>query len=245
VVERGALVIDLSLISLTPEQFILEVVDPDEIVVINLDRRPDRWEAMHEAWPPEVASRFVRFLATDGQLVPVAEAEANIHGRPISLERSAGEIGCRNSWIRAVEQHGPALYLEDDARPCELWPYGPPPDNAGVVLLGGNLGNKVSEPGWAAILGGVWGAHAVWIRTQPAAGSLVQAWRNPVGTQRSLDLAWRIPLRQAHAVIAVPQIVIQVDTGSDIDKGRVFAPEEDTAYWPWCSLKGDRERRQR
>jgi hypothetical protein len=234
---------DLGVISLTPEQFILEVVAPERIIVINLDRRPDRWAALQEAWEPEIARRFARFAATDGQLIPAAEAAANIHGRPISLERSAGEIGCRDSWIRAVEQHGPALYLEDDARPCELWSYGPPPEDAEVVLLGGNLGRKVSEPGWAMIRSGVWGGHAVWIRTQTAADALVHAWRNPVGGHRSLDVAWNRPLRQARAVVAVPQIVIQVDTGSDIEKGRKFAPEEDTAYWPWCSLQGDQARR--
>jgi len=230
--------VDLSMISVTPDQFILEVIDPERIVVINLDRRPGRWAAMHEVWTPEVAIRFTRFSATDGQLVSADEASANVYGRPISLERSAGEIGCRDSWIRAVEQHGPALYLEDDARPCQLWSFGPPPGDAEVVLLGGHLGSKVADPGWAAIRSGIWGAHAVWIRTQQAAAALIHAWRHPVGAERSLDLAWKRPLRLARAVVAVPQIVIQIDTGSDIERGRVFGLNDITAYLPWCSLKG-------
>lgn len=230
--------VDLSVISVTPEIFILEIIAPERIIVINLDRRSDRWTAMQESWAPDIVQRFTRFSATDGQLVSVAHAEANLHGRDISLERSAGEFGCRESWIRAVEPYGPGLYFEDDARPCQHWSYGPLPDEAEVVLLGGNRRQRVANPGWAPIRSIVWGAQAVWIRTQKAADSLIHAWRNPVDPHWSHDVASLQPLREAKAVLAVPQIVIQVLIDSDIDKGRIFRPDDVSVYRPWCSLKG-------
>jgi len=232
-------VVDLSVISITPEQFILEVIDPERIVVINLDRRPDRWSAMQEVWTPEVGRRLTRFSATDGQLLPTGSVEDNRSGRDLPFERVAGEIGCRESWMNAVEQHGPGLYFEDDARPCQLWSYGPPPDDAEVVLLGGNLWpQKVAKPGWATIGHGVFGGQAVWLRPPTAADDLIQAWRPPSGPARSIDAAWTRPLKRANAVVAVPQIVYQVDIGTDVQMGRVDEPGGGSSYEPWCSMVG-------
>lgn len=230
---------DTNVISLTPDLFILEVIDPEQIIVINLDRRPDRWIAMQETWAPDIVQRFTRFSAVDGQILPADRVEENRSGRDLSFERIAGELGCRESWIGAVEQFGPGLYFEDDARSCELWSYGPPADDAGVVLLGGNLWpQKVADPGWATVRSSVFGGHAVWIRTQSAADSLVHAWRRPAGPARSIDVAWTRPLKQANAVVAVPQIVFQVDIGTDVQMGRYDEPGGASSYDPWCSLQG-------
>src|SRR5688572_16322151 len=230
---------DLHMISITPEDFILNVVDPERIVVINLDRRPDRWAALQRAWPPVVCERFVRFPATDGRLLPAEQVEKERQIRDHPYERIAGEIGCRDSWMRAMEQYGPALYFEDDARPCELWSHGPPPDDAGAVLLGGNLWpQKASQPGWATIGQNVFGGHAVWIRTQSVADALVRAWRNPTGRVREIDSAWTLPLKRARTVVAVPQIVYQVDIGTDVQIGRHDEPGDGSSYEPWCSMVG-------
>jgi hypothetical protein len=232
-------VLDPGAISLPPEQFILDVIAPQRIVVINLDRRPDRWEALIKAWDPEVAGRFVRFSAIDGRTLPASEVEAHRRGRDFPYDRIAGEAGCRISWANAVEQFGPGLYFEDDARPCEIWSHGPPPDDAGVVLLGGNLWpQKTSRPGWATIGQNVFGGHGVWIRTEAAARSLVRAWRMPANIGRPIDASWTQPLRRANTVVAVPQIVYQVDIGTDVQIGRHDEPGGSSSYEPWCSMAG-------
>jgi hypothetical protein len=235
--------IDLSVISVTPEQFILDVIDPDEIIVINLDRRPDRWAGMQEAWDPEIARRFIRFPAVDGQFLLTDHVREYCAANGASLERCGGDIGCRESWMRAVERYGPGLYFEDDARPCELWPHGLPPDQAEVVLLGGGLTSKASEPGWEPLRLNVWGTHAFWVRTQAAADALIQAWRTPQHLCQTADDAWTVPLQVAQAVVAVPQIVFQINLGSDILKNRQFGPNDLSLYHPWCSLEGRKPRR--
>jgi hypothetical protein len=237
--------VDLSVISVTPEQFVLDVVDPERIVVINLDRRPDRWRAMQETWDPEITRRFVRFPAVDGRSLLTEEVRADLAANGASPDRCGGDLGCRESWRQAVEQYGPGLYLEDDARPCQLWPHGLPPDQAEVVLLGGGLTSKAAEPGWEPVRAKVWGNHACWIRTQAAADALVEAWRNPEHLCQPVDDAWTAALHGVHAVVAVPQIVFQVDLSSDILKNRNFGPNDLSLYHPWCSLEGRKLRRGR
>jgi hypothetical protein len=234
-------VIDLSLISVTPEQFILDVVDPERIVVLNLDRRPDRWRAMQETWAPEITRRFIRFSAVDGHLQPSDHIREYCAANGVSFEQCCGVIGCRESWLRAVERYGTGLYFEDDARPCELWSYGPPPDDAGVVLLGGGLTRKVSEPGWSPVRLKVWGRHAFWVRTRNASEALVQAWRNPESPCQPGDDLWTLPLQQMKAAVAVPQIVFQADLDSDIPR-RTMRQNPTSLFHPWCSLRGGRTR---
>ncbi|MGE3797818.1 MAG: hypothetical protein AB7G88_08245 [Thermomicrobiales bacterium] len=230
--------IDTPAISISPDMFILEVVDPPEIVVINLDRRPDRWAAMQESWHPEVAKRFVRFSATDGRLLAPHDVEPHQTANKLNVEKAAAEVACRQSWIRAVEEFGPALYFEDDARPGDLWPYGLPPDDATLVLLGGFLWRKTRRPGWCPAWYGASGAHAVWLRTDRAAKSLVRAWQSDDRRFEPIDISWSTALIRSRAVIAVPQMVLQVDLGTDIQIGRTFHRGESSPFDPWCSLEG-------
>jgi hypothetical protein len=228
--------IDLSAISIVPEAFVLEVVAPERIVVINLDRRPDRWKAIRAAWPPEIASRFVRFAAIDGLRLPRERVDAYRRTRMVSPRRAAGELGCRDSWMRAVERHGPGLYFEDDARACLPWSYGLPPQDAHIVLLGGDAVQKVADPGWSRIRRGAWGTHAVWIRTDHAAELLVETWRAEATAHVPVDQAWEPVLLQTGAVIAVPQVVYQADIRTDVQVGRQLHPADTTPFDPWCSL---------
>jgi hypothetical protein len=231
------LALDPPVISLPPEQFILDVIAPERIVVVNLDRRSDRWEAMLEAWTWEVARRFIRFSATDGRSAMPDSMRDHCVEHGLSVERCGGDFGARDSWMRAVERYGPGLYFEDDAHPSQPWAYGLPPIDAEIVLIGGGLTMKVTEPGWGHIGHKVWGTHAFWVRTERAAEALVHAWRNPEGPCQPVDDAWNNVLKAANAVVAVPQMVVQVDFGSDIHNRR-FGPHDISLFKPWCSLEG-------
>ncbi len=223
-------------ISVDPQIFILETIAPDRIVIINLDRRPDRWEAMNAAWHPDLAGRFVRFPATDGKSVPHDQIESYAATRNIPPERAAGELGCRDSWLRALTAFGPALYLEDDALPCAPWSFGPPPGDAEIVLLGGELWRKTTTPGWSPIETGANGTHALWIRTQRAADQLLAAWQSKRGPAGPIDLLWRSVLPRCNAVVAVPQLICQANLDTDVQHGRVFHRNEPLLTKPWCSL---------
>ena len=232
---------ELDGISVDPAAFILGVVAPESIVVINLDRRPDRWDALLEAWPTSITERFVRVAAIDGQDLPRERVEEYLQSRQahsIPFERAAGELGCRDSWIRAVSEYGPGLYFEDDARSCAAWSFGRPPNSAEIVLLGGELWSRTDKPGWFAIDRGTNGTHAIWIRTQRAADLLLVAWQDPRNRHAPVDLAWRSALATSEAVVAVPQIVCQADLSTDVQIGRVFRPGQATLVQPWCSLVG-------
>lgn len=224
-------------ISVDPHHFILTTIAPERIVVINLDRRPDRWNAFLAAWQPNLASRCLRFPATDGQNLSGERVDAYAAARRFPAERAAAEIACRDSWYRAVTEHGPGLYFEDDARPCAPWSFGPPPNDAEIVLLGGHLWAKASEPGWASTGNGLNGSHALWIRTQRAADALVASWNISSNPTMPVDYVWGSALKSCHAVVAVPQIVCQADLGTDVQIGRTFPRHGPPLTHPWCSLQ--------
>ena len=223
-------------ISVDPQLFILDTIAPERIVVINLDRRPDRWEALLAAWQPELSNRFVRFSATDGNDLTGSLVDTYATTRRFPTERAAAEIACRDSWLRAVTEHGPGLYFEDDARPCAPWSFGSPPVAAEIVLLGGELWNKTSDPGWVSVERGLNGSHSIWIRSQQAADALLAAWSSPRNRFTPVDYAWRSALGETGAVVAVPQILCQANLGTDVQIGRVFPAHEPPLIDPWCSL---------
>ncbi|CAE8734406.1 unnamed protein product [Polarella glacialis] len=117
--------------------------EPMRTLVINLDRRKDRWESMRsrlnsleglETFP----LRLERFPATDGSVdeVPTetisqtwtTDRNAKYDGRPgyrvgVQLQMTPGERGCAMSHVRAWRSvaastcEKPVLILEDDAVP--------------------------------------------------------------------------------------------------------------------------------
>mmetsp|Transcript_55022 Transcript_55022/g.101840 ORF Transcript_55022/g.101840 Transcript_55022/m.101840 type:complete len:312 (+) Transcript_55022:101-1036(+) len=106
-------------------------------LVINLDRRPDRWTACSDRLRPLQEAnllRVERLPATDGNAAQVpldfvlkqwkTDVNAKYDGRPgykagVSLELTDGERGCAMSHIRAwqivAKAKAPVLILEDDA----------------------------------------------------------------------------------------------------------------------------------
>lgn len=223
-------------ISLDPVSFLLDVVAPPSIVVINLDRRPQRWQALQQAWPAAVSQHFARLAATDGQSLPNDRIEAYRKTRAVPSERAAGELGCCDSWLRAIRKHGPALYFEDDARPCDPWPYGSPPDDAEIVLLGGELWHKTTKPGWISAASGVNGTHAVWVRTARAAAELLAVWQNETRRSGPVDFVWNSALRRCNAVVAAPQIICQANLGTDVQFGVGDRPGGPPLTRARCSL---------
>ncbi|MGE3797819.1 MAG: hypothetical protein AB7G88_08250 [Thermomicrobiales bacterium] len=223
-------------ISFDPQLFVLESIAPERIVVINLDRRPDRWDALLAAWHPDLASRFLRFSATDGRRLSGDRVDAYAAARKLPKERAAAEIACRDSWRRAVIQNGPGLYFEDDARPCAPWSLGRPPADAEIVLLGGELWSKAREPGWVHAGAGLNGTHALWIRTPQAAHRLTASWDESSNPNMPADFVWRSALEVCQAVLAVPQIVCQANLGTDVQIGRIIPSHGPSLVDPWCSL---------
>jgi len=96
----------------------------DDVVVISLDRRPDRWQAFVHAATETVGSEFVRLCrrvaAVDGAaLVPTPEIERLFRDNDFGSRR--GMIGCALSHLAAwrtiaVRDGGISLIFEDDAR---------------------------------------------------------------------------------------------------------------------------------
>ncbi|MCX4165227.1 MULTISPECIES: glycosyltransferase family 25 protein [Paraburkholderia] len=80
-------------------------------VCINLDRRPDRWEAMQQKFAEQNILTVERLSAVDAKLVPVPEALS--HMRP-------QDFGCTMSHLNAVKEAKAAgasevMIFEDDA----------------------------------------------------------------------------------------------------------------------------------
>lgn len=116
------------------------------MLVINLDRRPDRWERFQAAWKGLLPEELVtRFPAVDGRLLEGAFAPPWFRGGKRDAVW-AGRAGCTLSHagaMRLARSKGwkRTLVMEDDAEPTAYWPLGataaleaePGPD---IVYLG-------------------------------------------------------------------------------------------------------------
>ena len=95
----------------------------DGIIVINLDRRPDRWSAFQADWRDILPwDRVIRLSATDGQAIPGFGQRPWFRGR--KRDRTwAGRAGCALSHARAMREAqargwARVMVLEDDAVPA-------------------------------------------------------------------------------------------------------------------------------
>ncbi|MEN5168795.1 hypothetical protein ABE444_04440 [Brevundimonas pondensis] len=110
----------------------------DGVIVVNLDRRPDRWEAFQVAWRDLLPwDQVVRLSASDGQQLTGYGRSPWFRGR--KRDRTwAGRAGCALSHARALrEAHergwARVLIMEDDAIPA---------GDAGALL------SALNSPGW-------------------------------------------------------------------------------------------------
>jgi len=108
-------------------------------IVVNLDRRPDRWERCQKQFGKMAPwLTFERFSATNGSKVPIPSTEVALQWNTtrnqryvklsqgsgyqagIVLDLSPGERGCAHShiqaWRRCSESDLPLMVLEDDAK---------------------------------------------------------------------------------------------------------------------------------
>ncbi|MEO6323597.1 MAG: glycosyltransferase family 25 protein, partial [Thermoanaerobaculia bacterium] len=96
-----------------------------DVSVLNLDRRPDRWESFRQSAAEMAGSVFVerceRVPAVDGEALAMDEGIAYMF-RGNDFDYRRGIVGCALShletWKRAASSGRTALVLEDDARFC-------------------------------------------------------------------------------------------------------------------------------
>jgi len=105
---------------------------PNVALVINLDKRADRWKYMQRT-VQKLAYQIERISAVEGNGVPLSSVAlepivlATLRTRKkfslVHIE-SPGALGCmlshRKAWQRVLELDAPTLILEDDAEPNEF-----------------------------------------------------------------------------------------------------------------------------
>jgi GR25 family glycosyltransferase involved in LPS biosynthesis len=128
----------------------------DVALVINLDKRQDRWKYMQKVGS-KLGHALERMSAVDGHAVPLSSVSLDPLVRATLTTRkkfsvvhieSAGALGCmmshRNAWMRVQELGVPTLILEDDAEPNEF---------AGTLVA--KAKQEVQEGTWDLVLLGV------------------------------------------------------------------------------------------
>lgn len=111
------------------------------IVVLNLKRRPDRWEAWLKEASRMHIENFTRWEAVDGLKISMDENILNLF-RANDFELKPGVVGCAlshmNIWLHVVENKIPSLIvLEDDSRFNEPLILPDLPKNWDLFYMGG------------------------------------------------------------------------------------------------------------
>lgn len=173
----------------------------DKVVVINLDRRQDRMEKI-DLQLKELGVEYERFSAVDAQAEDIDPIQA-----------------CRQSHIKVLEQsEGLTLILEDDAlfmdnfqegfdKFMELLPSDWDIFYLGAVLLNSENCNEVMVRAMDTS-----SLHAYCINPKFKDKALEQARSYP----EHIDVAYRLIHRQCRAYAALPTLVKQYPSYSDI-----------------------------
>lgn len=204
----------------------------DGIYVINMERRPDRWEAFQAAWRDVLPwDRVVRFSASEGVHLSGFGEKPWFRGR--KRDRTwAGRAGCALSHARAlrdaqVRGWSRVLILEDDAIPATPGTALPPVlSNEGwdLLYLGGNEPEGPFEerlPGAIGIRGALeTHGYAVnadardWLAERLPTEQTVWAW---IARERAIDRWMRREVgRSLRVEMCRPHVAVQMEGVSDI-----------------------------
>lgn len=208
----------------------------DGIYVINMERRPDRWEAFQVVWRDLLPwDRVVRFSASEGVQLPGFGEKPWFRGR--KRDRTwAGRAGCALSHARALRDArsrgwSRVLILEDDALPAVPGIALPPVlANEEWDLL--YLGGQEPEGPFSERLPGTIGIHGAlethayavnatardWLIERLPTEPTVWAW---VARERAIDRWMRREVgRDLRVEMCWPQFAVQADDVSDITMRR-------------------------
>lgn len=215
----------------------------DAVLVINLDNRPDRWEAVQQALAGTVpAEKWHRLPAVWGRDLPGYGQRPWFRGKKRDATWAA-RAGCTLSHQRAMQRTleqnwQTVLILEDDLRLCAAFPTVLPALDA--ALFGNGLNWDLCYLGFTSPLGpfrplaslpaehalhqlhGAHTTHAYLIRRglcerlATRLPTAANAWQW-ISRHRVIDYYYRLHLSHFARVIAVsPSIIEQLDIPSDI-----------------------------
>lgn len=211
----------------------------DGVIVLNLDRRPDRWAAFQDAWRDVLPwDRVVRLSASDGQKLPGYSERPWFRGRKRD-QTWAGRAGCTLSHARALREArrlgwARVLIMEDDAIPAgapaalsKTLSTAQASTVGDMLYLGGRepIGVGETVDGLMAIHG-VHDTHAYvvngplrdWLIAHLPDETNVWGW---IARERAVDRWMRREIGRRFSVkLCQPQLVIQADDVSDITQRR-------------------------
>ena len=207
-------------------------------LVINLDRRPDRWEQIQaELARVQWSGPIHRISAVDGCSISDFEFEdykERYMGRKAAffMQRYkkarqwwAGMFGCALSHLNALRyallcDYMPFAVFEDDAKFSDKflsaeYPEGDPgliiPGHNGQTITGGRTN---AYKGWFQIQGGIWGTHCYVVTREEVRRDLLDVW-SPMDI--NVDEGWWDMFEDAGTVTHFPPLVVPSGSTSDIN----------------------------
>lgn len=225
----------------------------DGVVVINLDRRPDRWAAFQAVWADRLDAPVERLSAVDGRALPGFGERPWFRGRKrdatwgaragVTLSQKAAlQLARTRGWERV-------LILEDDAEPVgdlALASEALERDDWDVLFLGCREPAGPFQPAGEGLmrLYGALDLHA-WAVRPAARDWLIARLPDPatvwpwIAARRAIDRWTRRVLGARFRVLALwPPAVLQAAGFSDITGGVGGTADEDRALPPSGSAFG-------
>lgn len=206
----------------------------DGVIVINLDRRPDRWAAFQDIWRDHLPwERVVRLSASDGTQLAGYGQTPWFRGR--KRDRTwAGRGGCALSHARALREAkaqgwNRVLILEDDAVPTEGLTVEAlatvlSSDDWSLLYLGCHEPIGPFRPASDGLMGihGALDAHA-YVVSAPLRDWLIERMPDEaslwpwIARERAVDRWYRREVgRRFTVMMCAPPLALQIEGASDI-----------------------------